>query len=72
MKEQEWTCPVKPEDIPKEYTYVAQDKCGEWYAFRYKPRQLDLYFWCISSVPKFLATCDENLNWRETVQKIPR
>jgi len=77
MKEQEWKCPVTPEDIPKEYTYVAQDKCGEWYAFEEEPIPFQtISGWCIPQIGVFfthlLYIGEYNPDWRNTLQKIPR
>ena len=71
-KEDQWRCPIDPNDISKEYNYVAQDKYGEWWAFRYEPQKYKSYFWCDRSHPKMLAKDKVNLEWRKTLKKIPR
>ena len=73
MKEQQWLCPVKPEEIPKEYNYVAQDQCGAWCAYQDEPIPLEeLCAWDDFKYVLFLCEGDYNVNWRKTLTKIPR
>lgn len=77
MKDQEWLCPVKPEEIPVEYTYVAQDYAGRWFAFEEEPITFETVLgWCIPHKSVFfnhlLCEGEYNPNWRKTLQKIPR
>lgn len=70
-KEYQWRCPIDPNDIPKEYNYIAQDKDGEWYAYRNKPElDYELYCWVADETPLFLTKGDYNKNWENTLQQI--
>ena len=77
MKDQEWLCPVKPEEKPTKYNWVAQDYAGRWFAFEEEPIPFETILgWYMS--PKsvfenhFLYEGEYNANWRKTLQKIPR
>lgn len=78
MKEQEWLCPLRPEDIRPYLNWVAQDQNGEWCGYEDEP-VVDLEFcvWTdsqdsIQPGGEYLCTGEYNANWRNTVQKIPR
>jgi hypothetical protein len=74
----EWTCPIRPEDIPTYLNWVAQDMNGEWFGYINKP-VIDLEFLVWTDNPDFIQTggnyfcrSEYNDNWRNTLQKIPR
>jgi hypothetical protein len=71
-RQDQWQCPILPNDIEKEYNFVAQDKYGEWWAFKHEPTKHKSFFWCDRSYPKLLGKGKVNLEWRKTLKKIPR
>jgi hypothetical protein len=73
----EWICPVRPEDIPQQYNWVAQSRWGLWCAYEDEPRPFeDILDWCQPSKSVFLdfylGETEPNANWRNTKQQIPR
>jgi hypothetical protein len=74
----EWTCPVKPEEIPHYLNWVAQDSNGEWCGYEDEPLvNLELLVWTdtLESVQpggEWLYTSEPNANWQNTKQRIPR
>ena len=78
MKEQEWKCPFKPEDIPTYINWVAQDMNGEWCGYEDEPSiNDDFCLWSdtmdsIQPGGEWLYTSEPNANWQNTKQRIPR
>lgn len=78
MKEQQWLCPVKPEEIPAYLNWVAQDSGGDWCGYENEPKpNAEFLMWVdyddinfITS--EYLCTGEYNANWRNTLQKVPR
>jgi hypothetical protein len=78
MENQEWLCTIKPEDIPEKYNYVAQEKSGNWLAFQVKPTifkststWVEIHGICVFA-GKIITAGYYNVNWHNTLQKIPR
>jgi hypothetical protein len=72
MKEQEWICPVNPEDIPVKYNYVAQDHSGEWCAYIEQPNLCEELCAWLGFNEFYICSSEDNPNWRNTLMKIPR
>ena len=72
MKEQQWICPVQPEEIPSKYNYVAQDHSGEWCAYIEEPIQCEELCAWLGFNELYICSGEDNANWRNTLQKIPR
>jgi hypothetical protein len=78
MENQEWLCTIKPEDIPEKYNYVAQEESGNWLAFQVKPTifestsiWVEIHGICVFP-GKIISFGYYNINWRNTLKKIPR
>jgi hypothetical protein len=78
MKENEWKCPVKPEDIPTYLNWVAQDMDGDWFGYTTEPViDSEFLMWTDNSNftqqdGDYLCRSEYNANWRNTLKKIPR
>jgi hypothetical protein len=74
----EWKCPIRPEDIPAYLNWVAQDMNGEWCGYEDQPfidDKFPLWTDTLESVQpggEWLYTGERNANWRNTKQRIPR
>jgi hypothetical protein len=69
----QWQCPVPPEEISKQYNWVAQDEAGYWIAFKDKPKiNEEKKCWWLGTQFYQIARCYKNANWRNTLMKIPR
>jgi hypothetical protein len=69
----EWTCPVRPEEIPQQYNWVAQDYDGVWWAYTNKPyineNKKEWFEYGREIGPRHTK---KNKNWKESLMWIPR
>ena len=75
MKEQQWLCPVKPEEIPANFEWVAQDANGSWFAYEVKPKlpRSRIMFLMVGGLSMKIGSDKKYAeNWRKSLTKIPR